>query len=120
MAAAYLQITWVQQLLQELKHTTSSPLILWCDNFGATFLIANLIFYARTKYIEIDYHFVHEKVTSKSLLVQFICSNDQLADLLIKGTCCSVIHPMIQAYRCPWFQFYYIHLKMQKRKLLCF
>jgi Reverse transcriptase (RNA-dependent DNA polymerase)/GAG-pre-integrase domain/gag-polypeptide of LTR copia-type len=85
MAMACSELTWIQQLLHELHHTATSPPILWCDNLGATFLAANLVFHARTKHIEIDYHFVRERVASKSLLVRFIYSNDQLADLLTKG-----------------------------------
>ena len=38
------------------------------------------MFQARTKYIEIDYHFVGEQVTAKQLDIQFINSGDQIAD----------------------------------------
>jgi hypothetical protein len=38
------------------------------------------VFHARTKHIEIDYHFVRERVARKQLNVQFISINDQLAD----------------------------------------
>lgn len=62
-----------------------SPPTLWCDNLGATFLASNPVFHARTKHIEIDFHFIRERVASKDLIVRFICSNDQLADLLTKG-----------------------------------
>jgi hypothetical protein len=51
---------------------------------GATFLASNPIFHARTKHIELDYHFVREKVANGTIQVKFICSHDQLADALTK------------------------------------
>ncbi|GJR29617.1 integrase [Tanacetum coccineum] len=56
------ELTWLQALLNELGIRSSLTPILWCDNLSATYLSANLIFHARTKHIEIDYHFVWEKV----------------------------------------------------------
>ena len=38
-----------------------------------------------TKHIEIDYHFVGEKVLRRDLLIKFISTQDQLADLFTKG-----------------------------------
>ncbi|GJT42763.1 nucleotide-binding alpha-beta plait domain-containing protein [Tanacetum coccineum] len=55
------ELTWLQALFNELGIRSSSTLILWCDNLGATYLSANPIFHARTKHVEIDYHFVREK-----------------------------------------------------------
>jgi hypothetical protein len=71
-------------LLEELRLTKHAVIILWCDNLGATYLSANLVFHARTKHIEIDYHFVRESVARKHLNIQFISTNDQLADGLTK------------------------------------
>ena len=53
---------------------------LWCDNLGATYLSANPIFHAMTKHIEIDYHFVRERVADKLLNIIFIPTGDQVAD----------------------------------------
>jgi hypothetical protein len=39
-----------------------NPPILWCDNIGAIALASNPIYHARTKHIEVDYHFIREKI----------------------------------------------------------
>nr|GEZ80233.1 Gag/Pol polyprotein [Tanacetum cinerariifolium] len=59
---ALAELIWLQALLNELGIRSSSTPILWCDNLGATYLSANPIFLARTKHVEIDYHFVRENV----------------------------------------------------------
>ncbi|GKB23571.1 putative RNA-directed DNA polymerase [Tanacetum coccineum] len=71
-------------LLHELCIRSSSTPILWCDNLGATYLSANPIFRARTKHVEIDYHFVREKVAQGDLRVQHISTHDQIADIFPK------------------------------------
>jgi hypothetical protein len=53
---------------------------LWCDNIGAKYLSANLVFHARTKHIEVNYHFVRERVSMKLLKIDFVPSGDQVAD----------------------------------------
>jgi hypothetical protein len=52
---------------------------------GATYLSANPIFHARTKHIEIDFHFVRERVAKKLLEIRFIPSQDQVADGFTKA-----------------------------------
>jgi hypothetical protein len=52
---------------------------------GATYLSANPIFHARMKHIEIDYHFVRERVADKSLEIRFISNKDQIADGFTKS-----------------------------------
>ena len=84
-ANATAEIMWVLSLLQELGLSQPQPPILWCDNIGATYLSANPIFHTRTKHIEVDYHFVRERVSEKQLQIKFISSKDQLADIFTKS-----------------------------------
>jgi hypothetical protein len=71
-------------MLRELGvHQSRSP-IFWCDNLGVTYLSANPVFHARTKHIEVDFHFVRKKVALGALDVRFIATSDQLADMFTK------------------------------------
>ncbi|XP_071678159.1 uncharacterized mitochondrial protein AtMg00810-like [Lolium perenne] len=78
------EVTWVQSVLKELGVPEPRPPVLWCDNLGATYLTANPVFHARTKHIEVDFHFVREKVALGALDVRFISSGDQVADAFTK------------------------------------
>jgi hypothetical protein len=71
---------WVEAVLRELGVSLQQRPCLWCDNLGATYLSANPVFHACTKHIEIDYHFVRERVANKLLDIKFISSKDQVAD----------------------------------------
>jgi histone deacetylase 1/2 len=85
LANATAEIIWVQTLLTELGVPQPRAACLWCDNIGATYLSANPVFHARTKHIEIDYHFVRERVAQKLLDIRFIPSGDQVADGFTKS-----------------------------------
>ncbi|XP_019172086.1 PREDICTED: uncharacterized protein LOC109167519 [Ipomoea nil] len=78
------EVTWVVSLLRELGLHSGQPSTLWCDNLGATYLCANPVFHARTKHVEIDYHFVRDKVASGDIVVNFVSTKDQLADIFTK------------------------------------
>ena len=49
------------------------------------FRSANPIFHARMKHIEVDFHFVREKVAAGALKVRFVSTQDQLADIFTKA-----------------------------------
>ncbi|KAJ0683370.1 putative RNA-directed DNA polymerase [Helianthus annuus] len=77
------ELIWLKSLLHELG-LISKASTLWCDNLGATYLSANPVFHARTKHVEVDYHFVREQVTQGKLNVKFISTDDQIADVFTK------------------------------------
>ena len=80
LANATVEVMWVQKLLDELDISYPLAACLWCDNLGAKYLLANPVFHARTKHIEIDFHFVREQVTAKRLDIRFISTTDQIID----------------------------------------
>jgi histone deacetylase 1/2 len=80
LANATAGLIWVEALLKELGVRLKVPPCLWCDNLGATYLSANLVFHAGAKHIEIDFHFVRERVARKKLSIRFVSTKNQLAD----------------------------------------
>jgi histone deacetylase 1/2 len=85
LANATTELIWVEALLRELGVRLYQKSCLWCDNLGATYLSANPVFHARTKHIEIDYHFVRERVAQNRLDIRFISTKDQIADGFTKA-----------------------------------
>jgi hypothetical protein len=85
LANATAELIWIQSLLKELGVFQPKAPILWCDNIGAVYLTANPVFHGRTKHVEVDFHFVRERVAEKALDVRIISSEDQLADIFTKA-----------------------------------
>jgi hypothetical protein len=67
LANAIAEVIWLQTIMRELGVMQSRVPCLWCDNLGTTYMTTNPVFHARTKHIEIDYHFIRERVASKML-----------------------------------------------------
>jgi hypothetical protein len=76
---------WIQTLLKEIGISCPSQARLWCDNMGAKYLTANPVFYGSVKHIEIDYHFVQERVMKGLIQIDFVPSGDQVADDFMKA-----------------------------------
>uniref|UniRef100_A0A2N9ETY9 Reverse transcriptase Ty1/copia-type domain-containing protein n=1 Tax=Fagus sylvatica TaxID=28930 RepID=A0A2N9ETY9_FAGSY len=84
LASATAEVFWIRIVLKDLGLFLPNPPILWCDNLSALALTSNPIFHARTKHIEVNYHFIREKVVRRDVIVKFISTTDQLADILTK------------------------------------
>lgn len=59
--------------------------MVWCDNVSALALASNPVFHARTKHIEVDYHFIREKVMNGDILIKFISTQDSVVEIFTKG-----------------------------------
>jgi len=85
MALTTAELFWIRMLFQELCIPLTSPPILWCDNLSALALASNPVYHARTKHIEVDYHFIREKFLNGDILIKFLPTHDQVADIFTKG-----------------------------------
>jgi hypothetical protein len=56
------EATWLRQLLHELQTLPSWCTLVYCDNISIVYLSTNLVQHQRTKHVEIDLHFIREKV----------------------------------------------------------
>uniref|UniRef100_A0A2N9FFT0 Reverse transcriptase Ty1/copia-type domain-containing protein n=1 Tax=Fagus sylvatica TaxID=28930 RepID=A0A2N9FFT0_FAGSY len=76
LATASAEVCWIRTLLKDLEIYLSQPPILWCDNVSALTIASNPVFHARTKHIEVDFHFIRERVLRKDLVVKFVSTTD--------------------------------------------
>ncbi len=85
MASVTSELIWLKSLLGCLTVEQTSPMQLHCDNMAAIHIAKNPVFHERTKHIEIDCHFVREKIQSKDIEAVHTFSNQQVADVLTKA-----------------------------------
>ncbi|KAM6543549.1 hypothetical protein CsatB_007996 [Cannabis sativa] len=83
-ALATTELVWIQSLFSELNIQLHSCPILWCDNLRATSLASNRVFHQRTKHIEVDLHFVRDKVLDHTLDIRHLSVDHQTAYILTK------------------------------------
>jgi hypothetical protein len=84
-AHAVADTIWLRQLLMELHRPIQHATIVYCDNVSACYMSANPVQHRRTKHIEIDIHFVREKVALGEVRVLHVPTTSQFADIFTKG-----------------------------------
>lgn len=85
MASTTTELAFLLSLLRDLGLYLDQPPTLFCDNISALHLTINLVFHVRTKHVEIDYHFVYEKVALGCLLTRFFSSQHHVTDIFTKA-----------------------------------
>ncbi|GAU43462.1 hypothetical protein TSUD_141000 [Trifolium subterraneum] len=76
---------WLRNLLLELHCPIYKATMVYCDNVSAIYLSGNPVQHQRTKHIEMDIHFVREKVARGQARVLHVPSRYQIADIFTKG-----------------------------------
>ena len=76
---------WLRQLLAELHSPLAKSTLVYCDNVSAVYLSTNPVQHQRTKYVEIDLHFMRDRVAIGDVRVLHVPTTSQFADIFTKG-----------------------------------
>jgi hypothetical protein len=76
---------WLRRLIGEVFRPLTAPTTLFCDNQSAIALTRDGQFHARTKHIDIRYHFIRFVVEGNSIKLIYCPTNEMVADALTKA-----------------------------------
>jgi hypothetical protein len=82
---AVAECSWLRSLLGELGSPLDAATVIFCDNVSTIYMSKNPVHHKRTKHIELDIHFVREKVSLGEVGVLHVRSSRQFADVFTKG-----------------------------------
>jgi hypothetical protein len=75
---------WLNRLLAELLGEDPGQTVMKVDNKSAINLCKNPVLHDRSKHIDTRFHFIRECVEKKQIAVEYVRTEDQLADILTK------------------------------------
>ncbi|CAL2275786.1 unnamed protein product [Prunus armeniaca] len=76
------EILWLRWLLAEIGFRPNAATKLHCDNQSAFEIANNPVQHYQTKHVEVDRHFIKEKLEHKLISIPFVPSSEQLAEML--------------------------------------
>ncbi|XP_042472191.1 uncharacterized mitochondrial protein AtMg00810-like [Zingiber officinale] len=84
-ATAACHALWLRSLASELTGVEPKPVTLFVDNKSAIPLVKNPIFHDRSKHIDTRFHFIRECIEREQIVVDFVNTGEQRADVLTKA-----------------------------------
>eukprot|EP00253_Pinus_taeda_P001579 PITA_01579 len=78
------QILWMKEALKDVNIGTNHPITIYCDNTSVISLSKNPVMHSKTKHIPIKYHFIREQVTEQNIILEYINTREQIADIFTK------------------------------------
>ena len=85
MAETTREMVWLRSFLEDPGISSPFPMPMHCDNQAAIFIAGNSTFHERTKHIEIDCHYILDKVMFGVISTPHVTSSYQLADVFTKS-----------------------------------
>jgi len=86
------EIAWIRMLLVDFRLARTMPTRTYIDNRSARLLMLNPVHHARSKHIDIKYHWQRDKVEDKTFKPLYVHTLDNRADILTKSTTASIFH----------------------------
>ena len=84
-AVAACEVAWLEMLLHDLRLQVHRPVVIYCDNLSSIQLARNPVFHARTKHIEVHYHFIRDRVLAGDIDLMYVGTDEQIADIFTKA-----------------------------------
>jgi hypothetical protein len=75
---------WLRSLLTEIDLTPEHASTIFCDNNASINLSEDPMLHTRVKHVDINYHFLRERVQSQEIKLQYIPTRDNIADIFTK------------------------------------
>jgi hypothetical protein len=79
------EVVWLQKLLSDLRQSMDAHVVIYCDNISNILLANNPVYHAKTKHIEVHYHFIREKVIVKEIDLIHVNTEYQVANIFTKA-----------------------------------
>ena len=76
------ELLWLKPVLEELKFSSGGLMKLYCDNKAA--ITHNPMHHNHIKHVEVDMHFIKEKIEKEIVSMSYVPTSEQVADLLTK------------------------------------
>jgi hypothetical protein len=78
------QVLWMKQNLKDIQVEYDEPIPIYCDNTRAISISKNPMMHSKTNHIPIKYHFLWEQVAEKNIIVEYVGTKEQVADIFTK------------------------------------
>ncbi len=79
------EVVWLQKLLSNLGQSVDAHVVIYYDTISNILLANNLVYHARTKHIEVHYHFIRKNVLTKEINLIHVNTKDQVVDIFTKA-----------------------------------
>ncbi|KAI5324476.1 hypothetical protein L3X38_033549 [Prunus dulcis] len=70
----------------------SALMNIFCGNKAAMAIVQNPVQHDRTKHVEVDRHYIKQKLEAKVIQLPFVKSEDQLTDILTNAISSTAFH----------------------------
>ena len=76
---------WIRMFLGDILRPLTKPMVLYCDNQSAIAVTKNDQYHARTKHIDIRYHFIRESISREIIEIRYCPTENMVADIFTKA-----------------------------------
>ncbi|RVW16805.1 Retrovirus-related Pol polyprotein from transposon RE1 [Vitis vinifera] len=77
------QLLWIKQILRDYR-IDQGTIVVFCDNTSVINISKNPVLHSRIKHIDIKHHFICDLVEDKVVLLEYVPTEGQIVDILIK------------------------------------